>query len=95
MRQDAFYSRDTRRQFIVGWIEQLRQQRAHFPIVEPTQLETEYDPNREQCLHSLVAEAQGRCPLSLYLSGTNHPGELFANRAIVRIFWTSRRRRLA
>jgi hypothetical protein len=37
----------------------LRQQRAHFPIVEPTQLETEYNQNREQRLDSLVAEAQG------------------------------------
>ena len=46
---------------IVGWIEaqQLRQQRPHFPIVEPTQLETEYDQDGEQGLHALIAKAQG------------------------------------
>jgi hypothetical protein len=35
--------------WIVAWIEaqQLRQQRAHLPVVEPTQLETENDQNRE------------------------------------------------
>ena len=71
---------------IVGWIEaqQLRQQDTHFLIIEPTQLETEYDQYSEQSLYAFVAEAQGRGSLSIYLDGTNHPIErVFANRAIV------------
>ena len=46
---------------VVGWIEaqQLRQHRAHFPIVEPAQLETEYNQDSEQSLRPLVAKAQG------------------------------------
>ena len=65
--------------------QQLRQQSAHFAIVEPTQLETENDQHREQSLHSLVAEAQGGRSLPFHLGGTNHPVKrVFAYRAIVR-----------
>jgi len=72
---------------IVGWIEaqHLRQQHTHFPVIEPTQLETEYNEYSEQGLYALVAKAQRRCSLSLYLSGTNHAVKrILANRAIVR-----------
>jgi hypothetical protein len=43
---------------IVGRVEaqQLRQQRAHFAIIEPTELETEYDEHGKQGLYARVAE---------------------------------------
>ena len=72
---------------VIGWSEaqQLRQQRTHFAIVEPTQLETEYDQHGEQCLHPFVAETQGGSSLTFHLGGMNHPIErVFADRAIVR-----------
>ena len=52
---------------VVGWIEaqQLRQKRTHFLIIEPTQLETEYNQDGEQGLHAIVAKA--------YLGGKDLP----------------------
>ena len=72
---------------IVGWIEtqQLCQKHAHFAVIEPSQLETEYDQDSEQGLHALVAKAQGGGPLTFHRDGTNHPVKrVFANLAIVR-----------
>jgi len=55
---------------IAGRVEtqQLRQQNAYFPIVEPTGLETEYDQYGKQSLYSLVAKAKRGGPLTMNCS---------------------------
>jgi hypothetical protein len=71
---------------ICGWIDtqQLCQKGSHFLIVEPTELETEYDQNTEQGLHALVTEPQCRRSLAIHLDRTDYPIEgIFADRAIV------------
>ena len=71
---------------ICGWFDaqQLCQKGSHFLIVEPTELETEYDQNSEQGLHPLVTEPQCRRSLAIHLGRTDYPIEsIFADRAIV------------
>jgi len=71
---------------IAGRVEtqQLRQQNAYFPIVEPTGLETEYDQYGKQSLYSLVAKAKRGGPLTFHLQWADYLVErVFANRAVV------------
>jgi len=83
---------------IISWIQsqQLRHEETHFRIGEPAQLEAENDQHGEQGLDALVTEPQSRSPLAIDLGRPDYPIErVLADRAIVGIFWTSRRRRLA